>query len=247
MHCPDMATEMDNGWETSAAAWIADMGKNGDFGRQHVLDTPMQARIIGRGFSRALDIGCGEGRFCRKLDEMGVPATGIDPTEALIRAARERDPGGSYYIAGAEALPCPDASFDLVVSYLSLIDIADLPAAISEMTRVLAPGGTLLIANLNSFKSAITVDDMGLIAKMLPVAAGSPTYLDEYASWEEWRGIRVCNWHRPLSRYMTLLLDAGLELRHFDEPAPTGGNPAKAARYRAVPWYLIMEWRKPPG
>ena len=247
MHCPDMDTQIDNGWENSAAAWIADMGDSGDFGRQYVLDAPMQARIIGRGFRRALDIGCGEGRFCRKLGEMGVPATGIDPAKALIRAARERDPDGSYHIAGAEALPCPDASFDLVVSYLSLIDIADLPAAITEMTRVLAPGGTLLIANLNSFKSAITADDLGMIAKFPPTTAGSPTYLDEHASWEEWRGIRVRNWHRPLSRYMTLLLDAGLALRHFDEPAPTGGNLAKAARYRAVPWYLIMEWQKPLG
>lgn len=44
---------------------------------------------------------------------------------------------------------------------------------------------------------------------------------------------------------MTLLLDAGLALRHFDEPAPTGGDPAKAWRYRKCPNFLIMEWQKP--
>ena len=43
---------------------------------------------------------------------------------------------------------------DLVISYLSLIDIPDMPAAISEMARVLKPGGALLIANLNSFNTA---------------------------------------------------------------------------------------------
>ncbi|OYU14856.1 MAG: SAM-dependent methyltransferase [Alphaproteobacteria bacterium PA4] len=223
---------MTNGWAESAAAWIADMGEQGDFGRRHVLDAPMQARIAGRGYRTALDVGCGEGRFCRALAASGIVITGIDPTPALLAAARDRDPDGDYRLASAEALPFADAQFDLVISYLSLIDIPDVATAIAEMARVLAPGGTLLIANLNGFKTA---QSGGL----------GQDYGDEWASWEEWRGIRVQNWHRPLSRYMTLLLGAGLVLRHFDEPLPTGGEPAKAARYRRLPWYLIMEWQKP--
>lgn len=35
------------------------------------------------------------------------------------------------------------------------------------------------------------------------------------------------------------------ELRHFAEPAPIGGDPETAARYRRVPYFLVMEWRKP--
>jgi ubiquinone/menaquinone biosynthesis C-methylase UbiE len=62
-----------------------------------------------------------------------------------------RDPGGDYQLARAEALPFPNASFDLVVSYLTLIDIANFRLALMEMARVLMPAGTLLIANLNSF------------------------------------------------------------------------------------------------
>lgn len=208
------------------------MGDRGDFGRRFVLDSPMLARVADGKFASALDIGCGEGRFCRALTALGIVATGIDPTEALITQAQRRHEDGDYRIASAESLPFVDARFDLVISYLSLIDIPDLPAAISEMTRVLAPGGTLLIANLTSFNTARSGGAM-------------QTYLEEFYAWEEWRGIRVKNWHRPLSRYMTLLLDAGLMLRHFDEPEPTGGDPAKAWRYRKMPWYLIMEWKKP--
>jgi hypothetical protein len=70
-------------------------------------------------------------------------------------------------------------------------------------------------------------------------------YLEERAVWVDWNGIRVQNWHRPLSTYMTTFLNSGLELRHFSEPVPTGGEPRKAARYRRVPWFNIMEWRKP--
>jgi hypothetical protein len=41
----------------------------------------MLGRIAGRGFARALDVGCGEGRFCRILKAAGIFAMGIDPTE----------------------------------------------------------------------------------------------------------------------------------------------------------------------
>jgi SAM-dependent methyltransferase len=142
---------MDNGWNESASAWIADMGSDGDFGRRFVLDPPMIDRVKSRGFRRALDVGCGEGRFCRMLATLGIRAAGIDPTEALIRHARELDPAGDYRIGRAEALDCPDRSFDLVISYLTLIDIPDIRIAIAEMVRVLEPEGTLLIANLTSF------------------------------------------------------------------------------------------------
>ena len=143
-----------NGWDDSAEAWIADMGDKGDFSRRHVLDAPMLALARGRGFRTALDIGCGEGRFCRMLAAEGIATTGIDPTLRLLDAARTRDPQGNYLQARAEALPFADASFDLAVSYLTLIDIDDYAAAIAEMARVLRPGGSLLIANLNSFSTA---------------------------------------------------------------------------------------------
>jgi SAM-dependent methyltransferase len=235
---------MPNGWEESAAAWIQEMGERGDFGRQFVLDVPMMARVTNRGFKTALDIGCGEGRFCRMLKRVGIKTIGIDPTESLIRHAREQDSDGDYRISQAEALDLPDQAIDLVVSYLTLIDIPDIRSAISEMTRVLQSGGTLLIANLTSFSTAGNppgwfVDD-----------AGQPRfcidhYLEEQACWASWRGIRIQNWHRPLSTYMSLLLEQGLLLRHFAEPSPTGGDPAQAAKYQRVPYFLIMEWQKP--
>lgn len=132
------------------------------------------------------------------------------------------------------------------MSYLTLIDIPDIKSAIAEMTRVLRPGGALLIANLTSFNTAgpptgWTRDANGELRFFID------NYLDERAEWIGWHDIKVQNWHRPLSAYMSLLLAHGLELRHFDEPSPTGGDPAKAARYRRVPFFLVMEWRKPPA
>ncbi|WP_313352990.1 class I SAM-dependent methyltransferase [Paracoccus sp. (in: a-proteobacteria)] len=225
-----------NGWDDSAEAWIADMGDSGDFSRRHVLDAPMLARIRGRGFRKALDVGCGEGRFCRMLAAQGMDPTGIDPTLKLIETARSRHPQGTYLQERAEALSLPDAGFDLVVSYLTLIDIDDIGAAIAEMVRVLRPGGSLLIANLNSFSTAGGwKGDPG---------AGFviDNYMDERAEWVSWRGILIRNWHRPLHAYMQPLLAHGLRLVHFDEPTPQGGEPQRIARYRRAPYLHIMEW-----
>lgn len=83
---------MSDGWSESAA-WIAELGEAGDFGRSAVLDAPMLTRLRERGFRQALDIGCGEGRFCRRMQDLGVEIVGIDPTDALLRQARARDPG----------------------------------------------------------------------------------------------------------------------------------------------------------
>jgi SAM-dependent methyltransferase len=238
---------MDNGWDESAGAWIADMGEHGDFTRRFVLDPVMIGRVVGRGFATALDIGCGEGRFCRILRGHGIRATGIDPTAALLRRARELDPDGDYREGRAEQLPFEDGSFDLAISYLTLVDIPDLDAAVAEMARVLRPGGTLLVANLSSFVTAAgeqahwVRDDT-----RRPLHFPVDRYLEERMYWTSWRGIRIHNWHRPLGRYMAALLGQGLVLGFFAEPqAVAGADPAAADRHRRAPYCYVMEWRKP--
>lgn len=217
------------------------MGERGDLAREFVLDRPMIQRLERRQIGRALDVGCGEGRFCRIMRARGIDAVGIDPTQALLDAARTRDPGGDYRLGRAEALEFSDGSFDLVVSYLTLIDIADFRAAIREMSRVLAPRGTLLIANLTSFTSGWAkgwVRDENGVRLYTPV----DRYLDEFAADVSWRGITIENWHRPLSAYMSALLAQNLRLIHFAEPDYIGPDTEYAAYYRRAPWFLIMEW-----
>jgi SAM-dependent methyltransferase len=175
-----------------------------------------------------------------------VDVTGVDPAPSLIAAARARDVGGAYLEAAAERLPFGGETFDLVVSYLSLIDIPDIQAAIPEMARVLNPGGALLIANLNSFNTACA--DTGWVKDSAGKRLYYPVdnYLQERAMWTEYRGIRILNHHRPLSAYMRVLLGAGLRLAYFDEPAPIpDARTSTAASYRRAPWFLVMEWVKP--
>jgi SAM-dependent methyltransferase len=239
---------MSNGWESSAQAWIESMGEGGergDWGRQHVLDPVMMARVGQGRFASALDVGCGEGRFCRMLEAAGVRATGIDPTRQLLELAGARDPSGDYRLGRAEQLDFADASFDLAVSYITLVDIADFRAAIREIARVLRPGGSLLMANLTGFTSACC--DQGWVRGANGEYLHYPVdnYLREYPLWVEWSGIRIQNWHRPLAAYMTALLEAGLILKFFAEPGPVSGEPLHQERARRVPWFVVMEWQRP--
>lgn len=235
----------ENGWVTSAANWIDRTGDQGDFSRRFVLDAPMMARVEMAKPKHALDVGCGEGRFCRKLENIGISASGLDPVPAMIEAAQMQDSVGQYKIGFAEDLPYQDESFDLVVTYLSLIDIDDPQKAISEMDRVLKPGGRILAANLSSFSTSSSAfgrrycKDTG--EELRPLGL----YLEERKDWYEWDGLRIRNWHRPLSSYMQWFLKHQLVLTYFDEPQPTTGPKKRIDAYRKMPYLMIMEWQKP--
>jgi len=79
-------TQMD--WDRSAEAWLDERGKAGNWGRRLVLDRIMLDRVRRARPANALDVGCGEGRFCRKLAERGAAhVLGIDLCEEMIDAA----------------------------------------------------------------------------------------------------------------------------------------------------------------
>ena len=70
-------------------------------------------------------------------------------------------------------------------------------------------------------------------------------YLKETPHRLTWSGINVVNWHRPMETYLQLLLAQGLTLSFFAEPKPVGGDPDFVERGTRVPWFHVMEWRKP--
>ena len=59
-----MAQDMPSDWDQSAKAWIASVETGSDFARIAVLDRPMLEAVRTSGAKTALDVGCGEGRFC---------------------------------------------------------------------------------------------------------------------------------------------------------------------------------------
>jgi ubiquinone/menaquinone biosynthesis C-methylase UbiE len=98
---------------------------------------------------RMLDLGCGNGALLQALSgriELGV---GVDVSNAMIERARSRvtDPALRFETISGPHLPFSDGSFDLVTSFLSFRYL-DWDPVLSEIRRVLRPGGRLLIVDM---------------------------------------------------------------------------------------------------
>jgi 2-polyprenyl-3-methyl-5-hydroxy-6-metoxy-1,4-benzoquinol methylase len=92
-----------------------------------------------------LDVGCGEGRFTAELAAAGVKAVGIDVAEEPLRRARARHPElDMRLVDAAGGWPLADASFDAVWAGEVIEHVADTAGWLSEVRRVLRPGGRLL-------------------------------------------------------------------------------------------------------
>ena len=96
---------------------------------------------------RWIDVGCGTGALAQTVLERASPAhvLGIDPSDGFLANARRyiTDPRARFEIAGAEALPVPDAAFDAAISGLVINFVPDQPKAARELHRALKPGGTV--------------------------------------------------------------------------------------------------------
>ena len=94
---------------------------------------------------RVLDVGCGVGVFLRLVADRGAEPFGIDASEALVAAARERVPEADVRVGDMEALPYEDDSFDLVTGFNSFFFATDFVAALREAHRVARPDGAVVI------------------------------------------------------------------------------------------------------
>jgi len=95
---------------------------------------------------RVLDLGCAFGFATRLLKRHGYDAVGVDASPSYIARARRADPDGAYYLADAATVPLPAASFDGIFFLDVLEHLRDERGAITEITRLLKPGGTLVLS-----------------------------------------------------------------------------------------------------
>jgi ubiquinone/menaquinone biosynthesis C-methylase UbiE len=109
----------------------------------------MRGDLLRQARGRVLELGAGTGLNLELYPHEGLDRLILtEPDPHMFKQLRQRAekdcPGAELMEAGAEELPCDDDSFDTVVVTLVLCTVPDQPAALREISRVLAPGGQLL-------------------------------------------------------------------------------------------------------
>ena len=122
-------------------------------GRFAYLDRVLGAHALRYLDLQVLDLGCGGGLMSEAYARRGARVTGVDPSSASLKVARAhaRAMGLSirYRQARGEAIPCPDASFDLVSCCDVLEHVDDLDAVLRQIARVLRPAGLFFFDTIN--------------------------------------------------------------------------------------------------
>lgn len=99
---------------------------------------------------RVLDLGCGTGNAAILAALAGATVTGVDPAARLLQVARERaEAEGAdvdFRSGDAASIPLPDGSVDVILSVFAVIFAPDPEAAAAEMSRVLSPGGRIVLS-----------------------------------------------------------------------------------------------------
>ncbi len=235
-------------WDLHAQDWI----ETDQAVRTGMLDTWMLEALGEVSGKHVIDIGCGEGRFCRLLSGLGAEVTGVDLTKELIGRARTLGGKDETYIVGdAESLDGVSAeSFDLAVSYIVLVDLDDYRRAIREAYRVLRPGGRFIVCNVHPIRSAAIEFHGWVSIGSRKLFYSIDNYTEEGHREFLWLGGPFLNMHRTLSSYVSAFLNAGFTLEALQEPIPSdeqlAQHPKFDAEYR-VPHFIIYVLEKPLG
>jgi SAM-dependent methyltransferase len=232
-------------WDSQAEAWGRFARTPGHDSYHEEFNFPAFLGLLPAPGRRTLDLGCGEGRVGAELERRGYTVVGVDSSPGMVALARERH---EAHVADAAALPFEDASFDLVVAYMSLMNLDDLGGGVREAGRVLEPGGRLCAAVVHPVEGAGGFESRDPDAAFVIEAS---YYEPAPKLWESDRdGIQVVFYDRglPLERFARAFEGGGLLIEAIREPQPSDEFVRRhplAARRRRVPLFLHLRAVKP--
>ena len=144
---------------------------------------------------RLLDIGCGGGLLCEPMARLGFQVTGVDASERNIGTASahaaEQGLSIDYRATTAEdLLAAGERPFDVILNMEVIEHVADPGAYLRDCTRLLAPGGLMIVATLNRTLKALALAKIGAEYVLRWVPAGTHDW-NKFLKPEELRGFLV--------------------------------------------------------
>lgn len=259
-HSSDVASH----WEANAETWTKHARAGYDVYRD-ALNTPAFLSMLPsiQGLT-GLDVACGEGSNTRALAKLGALMQAVDIAPTFIRHAeaeeRARPLGITYRVGDGMNLPYADASFDFVTSFMALMDMPDQDRVLSEIARVLKPGGFVQFSILHPcfvppYRKNLRNPDGSVRA--VEVARYFDAIDGEVERWwfsnapeaerKQVEPFAVPRFHRTLSQWVGFICGAGLSIEALGEPC---ADPALAeaeptvADTRVAPIFLHFRARK---
>lgn len=202
-----------------------------------------------------LDLGCGEGGYARQMARAGALVTAVDCSLAAITYAEQTARAEGLDIRherrnSNDLFGLADASFDVVLCSMMLMDCEDLTGTLREIVRVLVPGGSLFVSILHPCFNGDYERGIGRQGK----GENREVVVKNYFEPRIWEaplpsGTRSVIWrHRALSEYVKAFLAAGFVIEDMDEPRATAEEAAESgalAFLRRVPLFLYWRLRRP--
>jgi len=240
-------------WEAIADGWAERVRTGTDETRVRVLDRAHHAALGDVSGKRILDCGCGEGRFARMLAGRGAKVTGLDLSSRMIehaRAAEVEQPLGIEYVEASmvEMPMLGDQAFDIVVAYLSILDVLEFEKAYAEIARVLQPGGQFLWSSVHPCFLPPDATWEPTRPGTIPIMDKDKAFLkiDNYFPSREVRfkmwptaPAETINYHRTITDYSAALRLAGFLIREISEPLPSEEDMAQRDYLRS--------WKRAPS
>jgi SAM-dependent methyltransferase len=162
----------------------------------------MRAFIDGLPDGPVLDLACGTGRHTAYIAEAGHEVLGIDSNAAMLEHAKRKLPDVEFLQGELAKLPIDDSSYQWITCGLAVGHLPELDPAVSELARVLSPGGQVAISAPHPF---IT----GILGWRAPVFDA------------EGNGWQVPEYPHPVGSYVEAFGNAGLTPRECHEPVLT--------------------------
>jgi SAM-dependent methyltransferase len=244
-------------WTDGAEAWVKFVRSGLNY-YSEFLNGPALKRMLGQlRAKKVLDMGCGEGCWSRWCAAAGAKVTAVDSSAGLIQAAMEeetrRSLGIEYVVADAANLHMLGSeTFGLAFCFMAIMDIQNYEGAISEVARVLKPGGRFVIVMEHPcFTAGRSIDGTPVSGWETRQRDDGPRdflhywvadYLQVHSYPCEWKHDRLASsfvttgYHRPLSDYVRTLVRHGFVITGLEESKPLEEgvrvHPAMEKHYR---------------
>jgi ubiquinone/menaquinone biosynthesis C-methylase UbiE len=176
----------------------------------HIEEPAVHGLIDPLPLGTALDAACGTGRHTRYLRGRGHRVIGVDATPEMLAVARQAVPDTDFRLGDLTALPVETESVDLVVCALALSHCQDIAQPVSELARVLRPGGHLVISDFHPFQMLLGGNAFFLDAKGRAGFVRSFAHLyDEYFAAFTANGLQVTRCLEPRMDESAIEMAAG--------------------------------------